>query len=192
MKKLVIAACAIAIAAVTQAASVDWGLGTVYGAGAGGVGYSENALAGDISVQFIIGETLTSGAINGSVYDKTQTLTFDSGYAFPEGLTDLAMTGDKPYYAQIILTQGKSTLKSGIFEITASALEGDYVSTWWGTSGEMVGVADATTGSLAGLGKFDETYGAFGASGWQTVPEPTSGLLMLVGLAGLALRRKRA
>ena len=26
----------------------------------------------------------------------------------------------------------------------------------------------------------------------QSVPEPTSGLLMLVGLAGLALRRRRA
>lgn len=30
------------------------------------------------------------------------------------------------------------------------------------------------------------------ASNWQTVPEPTSGLLMLLGLAGLALKRKRA
>ena len=27
---------------------------------------------------------------------------------------------------------------------------------------------------------------------WQPVPEPTSGLLMLLGVAGLALRRKRA
>jgi len=27
---------------------------------------------------------------------------------------------------------------------------------------------------------------------WTDVPEPTSGLLMLVGLAGLALRRRRA
>ena len=41
-------------------------------------------------------------------------------------------------------------------------------------------------------GKLDTVAGA--ASNWQTaaVPEPTSGLLMLVGLAGLALRRKRA
>ena len=29
-------------------------------------------------------------------------------------------------------------------------------------------------------------------SSFQTVPEPTSGLLMLLGMAGLALRRKRA
>ena len=30
------------------------------------------------------------------------------------------------------------------------------------------------------------------ASNWQTIPEPTSGLLMLLGVAGLALRRRRA
>ena len=30
------------------------------------------------------------------------------------------------------------------------------------------------------------------ASNWAAVPEPTSGLLMLLGMAGLALKRKRA
>ena len=30
------------------------------------------------------------------------------------------------------------------------------------------------------------------SSSWQSVPEPTSGLLMLLGMAGFALRRKRA
>ena len=43
-------------------------------------------------------------------------------------------------------------------------------------------------------------YGAtFSVGGWYTitsggtpVPEPTSGLLMLLGIAGLALKRKRA
>lgn len=37
------------------------------------------------------------------------------------------------------------------------------------------------------------TTGVYSGAGWYTtVPEPTSGLLMLVGLAGLALRRRRA
>ena len=31
-----------------------------------------------------------------------------------------------------------------------------------------------------------------GAGHWSSVPEPTSGLLMLLGMAGLALRRRRA
>ena len=40
-----------------------------------------------------------------------------------------------------------------------------------------------------------KSLNAAGASGWTTaapVPEPTSGLLMLLGVAGLALKRKRA
>lgn len=39
-----------------------------------------------------------------------------------------------------------------------------------------------------------DAAGGFKGAGWYTtaVPEPTSGLLMLVGLAGLALRRRRA
>ena len=37
------------------------------------------------------------------------------------------------------------------------------------------------------------TTGSYAGAGWYAaVPEPTSGLLMLVGLAGLALRRHRA
>ena len=33
---------------------------------------------------------------------------------------------------------------------------------------------------------------AYGSAGWYAIPEPTSGLLMLLGMAGLALRRRRA
>ena len=32
----------------------------------------------------------------------------------------------------------------------------------------------------------------YSAAGWYAVPEPTSGLLLLLGVAGLALKRKRA
>lgn len=42
---------------------------------------------------------------------------------------------------------------------------------------------------------FADKQSSFAGAGWYTtaaVPEPTSGLLMLVGLAGLALRRRRA
>ena len=55
---------------------------------------------------------------------------------------------------------------------------------------KTVGFGNQATGSQS----LPAGSGFQGAGAWSTtaVPEPTSGLLMLVGLAGLALRRRRA
>ena len=58
-------------------------------------------------------------------------------------------------------------------------------------------VADTLTGRAdtgeAKLGSnISMTAAAASSATWTAVPEPTSGLLMLLGMAGLALRRKRA
>lgn len=39
---------------------------------------------------------------------------------------------------------------------------------------------------------FADTTTTYSGAGWYAVPEPTSGLLLLLGVAGLALKRKRA
>ena len=58
------------------------------------------------------------------------------------------------------------------------------------TSAEKSGVAAATqTVSLTFGNMASATQNA---GNWAAVPEPTSGLLMLLGVAGLALRRRRA
>ena len=46
----------------------------------------------------------------------------------------------------------------------------------------------------SGEGAYNFAFGsqASNANGWQSIPEPTSGLLLLVGVAGLALRRRRS
>ena len=49
--------------------------------------------------------------------------------------------------------------------------------------------ATVTFGTKNGVANFSSSLSS---ATWQAVPEPTSGLLMLVGLAGLALRRRRA
>ena len=49
------------------------------------------------------------------------------------------------------------------------------------------GIGAATKNAFADA---SATFDANGA-GWYAVPEPTSGLLLLMGMAGLALRRKR-
>ena len=193
MKKLMIAAAVICSAAFVQAASVYWSFGNINGYGADGSGWGADGLTGNVDIQLIIGTSLSGGVIGDTVYDATTTVAFDSGYAFPDGLDIGTMASDTPYYSQIIITSGDSTLKSGVYEIQATTLDGDMTSVNWGFGGEEVGLYAAGDGELSGLDTFDATYGAFGASGWTgAVPEPTSGLLLLLGVAGLALRRKRA
>lgn len=196
MKKLMIAAAVICSAAFVQAASVYWSFGNINGYGTDGSGWGADGLTGTVDIQLIIGTSLTEGVIGDTIYDATTSVAFDSGYAYPDGLDISAMASDTPYYSQIIITSGESTLKSGIYEIVAASIDGDMTMPNWGFSGEEYALAGAGDGSLSGLSTIDGTYGTFSAAGWTggstPVPEPTSGLLMLLGMAGLALRRKRA
>ena len=64
---------------------------------------------------------------------------------------------------------------------------GDY--TFTSSTKENV-LAQATSTAAVSFGSMANQTGASG--NWEAVPEPTSGLLMLFGMAGLALRRRRA
>ena len=75
------------------------------------------------------------------------------------------------------------------FYMVMSQMVDDKVYTF--TSDPKAGVvAQATTTPTVGFGNMATATQAAGA--WTAVPEPTSGLLMLLGMAGLALKRKRA
>ena len=58
------------------------------------------------------------------------------------------------------------------------------------TSSVVTKGAQATSTPTISFG--NQTSATQNASNWVAVPEPTSGLLMLLGMAGLALRRRRA
>ena len=55
---------------------------------------------------------------------------------------------------------------------------------------QVEGVWEATVG-VTGT-RFEASEGYVGAGYYASIPEPTSGLLLLLGVAGLALRRRRA
>lgn len=192
MKKLLIAAAIVCAAGVVQAATVTWSFGMINGYGNGGKGWSDAGLTGNVTAQLIIGSSLTDGVIGGTVYDASSMIAFEDGYAYPDALEISGMANDTLYYSQLILKKGDSTLTSGIFEIAASSLEDGVTYPNWAMGSDSVYLNDATTGSLTGLSTFNTVGGAFANAGWQNVPEPTSGLLLLIGVAGLALRRRRA
>ena len=176
MKKLIMFAVAIALACAGQAASVDWSM-SIAGQGA--------TLAGNGA--FVL-------AFAGSDYaDIVKLVTVDGSDTLQ---ADLA--------AKALATS--SAVKNNRGNATASgALENSPASVFWMmfSDGSYDGGKTVTwTAATDVSGSFYEppasgtAFGlnaaSFANSGTiANVPEPTSGLLMLVGLAGLALRRRR-
>jgi len=107
---------------------------------------------------------------------------------------------------------------SGAATLFATTMDGDAVGSWSGTmsNGSISKVIDDTVFTVGQTYKFYYTMTdakgnsftsvtkpgkaqstatqalAFGSGGtWTAIPEPTSGLLLLIGVAGLALRRKQ-
>ena len=189
MKKLMIAAAVVCAAAFVNAASVEWSTGTVYGAGEGGNGYDMGTYidaASGFSAQLFVSATYDSAT--DSLGELVSFTSGDTATDFSEGYAYSALSvadGDNTWYGKVIVTDlaTGATLSSEIFSFEVSAMEG-IGSPYVGDGGMSI--------ALANGGQLDETLGAWSTSGWQSVPEPTSGLLLLIGVAGLALRRRRA
>ncbi len=197
MKKLMIAACAVAIAASAQAASIIWG---------GDIGLppdgDDSVMTGSVAY-LIKGSTAASVAITSIIVDGTDwkkwttniegttivashTLTAleaESNYRF-DAFQPIKGDTDKGFYA-IVVVDGKAG---------ADGLTGAYAYLGENTSGSPTGKdVDITVGDnwKSGEAPFIGMNG-FDAVEFTAAPEPTSGLLMLIGMGALALRRRRA
>lgn len=181
MKKLVILAACGMLAAVTHAAAVGWNIA------AGDTAY------GGYAYQFyVIGQNGASSiaTITSLLSDGTDT----SSYVFGAGTLNASGV------ASVTSSASGKTLGSGTYE--AFAVIFDSATPTAGSSNYAVvsGAANLTktiadsTAAVTFMTGSSKTILA-DASNWKSygaVPEPTSGLLMLLGMAGLALRRKRA
>ena len=182
MKKLMIFAASVMLAVATEAAAVGWTLATGSGA----------TYANDAYQFFVIGQ-------NGADSIATITALLDAGtatdaYAFGSGTigsTGTGMVGTSSSGKS--LDAGNYTAFFVLFDsATPKAGESKYVVVS-GTSTLSKTIAATTANVTFASGSAASTLS--NASNWKSygaVPEPTSGLLMLLGMAGLALRRKRA
>lgn len=176
MKKILVIAGAVLMASFANAAAVSWNSG-VYTAGF--VGPDGATLAkstdytmvvsfySDAGTTLVTESTVTTAKANGAYNTKTDDL----------------FTNGKTYYVSAILKANDGTVQR-IADLASFTL---------GDTGD--GNINFTTGA-----GFDTASNKWGA--WETVgggdtpsgdvPEPTSGLLLLVGAAALALKRKVA
>jgi len=183
----------IAVAALSQAASVKWNSGTIYTA-SDADGKPGNSMA-----------TAATGARPVTAYLFTVAA---ADWATVSKM-DTAALYDKYIVKGVTPTATQNSSATGMANITQSGLaDGSaespvtvygvvlYVDTKTATNYEGI---DAFVKSAVQTGSYQDTTGLTFASlagakttNWTAVPEPTSGLLMLLGMAGLALRRRRA
>jgi hypothetical protein len=191
MKKLIIAAFAVVFAAATQAASVFWGgdiclqdCTTPLTSGSTAyLVFSETAFAAPTTVTIADGGianwTVNNGASVVASYSITDADIGNWSFKTAYGKPGEAING----YFGVIVVDGSAA---------ADGLTGAYAS----LGNADLGATDPTADLVYGDGSFNNWIGenGFNSVSFTTasVPEPTSGLLMLVGLAGLALRRRRA
>ena len=183
---------AVAMAVGLQAATVNWVSGALYTAASASGGWSTTtAMSAEalvtMNVYLVDAETYAtvSAKNQAGIYEwaSSQTATYTgvnknpSTDAFIGAVTvsDATLAGSTTYYS--ILTA----------EYTDKTYGDMYMATATSVTTPASGVK--SVGNIFG-GAGTATVG--GVRDWQPVPEPTSGLLMLLGMAGLALRRRRA
>ena len=179
MKKLLIAAIAVVSAVCVHAAAFQWSsTGTIYAKGSDTV-----ALSG-----------FTAYLFDSSAVGQSELL---EGIRGGKSITDYTALSSFSGSTKVDTTAFTADLSNGTMLNTFFAIVADddmYISKVAGKAAQSVGTASIAFGNQATASKSVFGDAAFASPGWYTtaVPEPTSGLLMLLGLAGLALKRKRA
>ena len=189
MKKLMVTIVAITMAVVCNASSFIWGVdggGEIYVPGSDeyldygtAMVYLGTVSASESAFNIGTAQLLAIGGYDEAA-DKFGNFDLDNLSTSDK----LASTAAGQDYTVILLAKDDVTSLSGY--------EGDYVlytaksteGTIPGTSGDDIKYADLTIANDGIPGD--------GWSKMSAVPEPTSGLLLLLGVAGLALRRRRA
>ena len=205
MKKLMIALAAVACAAGVQAASFTWKTANYSqfrnsdgSAVTTAAGYTSAMNGGNI-VLVLLGTTsnyswdnatvLTGTGGNTASFRATGGATVKYGFSTTFGFS----YDDTPGASNIlknndvigVMYQDSNGALSKLFYVDAAGTKGADIESTYTISG-------LTDDTWSGSAFTFTTAGTSASPNYFAVPEPTSGLLLLLGMAGLALKRKRA
>ena len=196
-----IAAVAICAAVIANAASVNWMSGAIQTPDeSGALSGTKLTSASGFNVKMYVWEALTAAEVS-----------YAAGDLF-KWYSDGASATKDPFGSSIAVktaapAPGASATTANIAGSLVPGTEGDPVygailfvledstsgDAMWYMENSGYKATGKATQSLANLSLKQGGLSTGAATAWTTaVPEPTSGLLLLLGMAGLALRRRRA
>jgi len=189
MKKLIIAVAIVCAAMMSQAAAYAWSssnsgsLGKLYN---GDTNLAYGKVGGISMYMFCVDDYAKKTALSDALAGKLDTTkmatstTLSSQSKITSKSFDYGTTGEKyDFYFVAILDTGKVYISNTMAD----------------KENPTSGSTPLTYADLASTSKSVTTFNAStyaGAAGVYSIPEPTSGLLLMLGMAGLALRRRRA
>lgn len=194
MKKLMIALAVVAMAAGAQAATYNWkwsvsGTSPIAKPGTAGASASDFLSSGTAYLFAGLSETqlativsdFAGGTYTAAGYEKSSAVA-SGGTITSVDFSDSRSSGTSVDWYMVVTTTIDGDDYLFISDVLPKSRQADGKNTKITFS---VLSASATTALDASSG--------YSTAGWYTaVPEPTSGLLLLLGMAGLALKRKRA
>ena len=180
MKKLVVMGAVLCAAVAAQAASVNWNSTAKIADANGTVLTSQAGYDALLNGGSIVLAILNDGSYNGNYNVLGGTVTFKTS---PKPQAGKLNGTYKFAFSDGTLNNGDVL---GILFKDASGTLSQLVYTAGGTVDDILTISGMTDNLFSA----NFTYAADGT--FTVVPEPTSGLMILLGLAGLALRRKQA
>ncbi len=188
MNKLVMMAAAVAFAAVAHGASIDWG-GLIFD----GDMSSPTTLAANTQAFLVYSDVAFTGT--GATFDGTSLTS--GGTTIASKVDSLSISGDQVASYSFVDTYNKSDSDvNGYYAVLIGNSATDPTAYSFYDLGQVTGTTATSpvtmltnySSSLTGGGY---TISSAGGSSGGDIPEPTSGLLLVVGGALLALRRKQ-
>lgn len=188
MKKIMFVLAAVACAISLQASTVKWNVNSIYGvndAGAGQTASSSRPAAGDYYVLCMLASEMSLADAQTAI--SKNDIASIAAKATYQGKT----TGTGAYSSAIYDGGWNGGDKVELYAVVLNASSVD-AATYAVASTAVASYTfnDGAEDKTLALNMKTATQGTWSAV--SSVPEPTSGLLMLLGMAGLALRRKRA
>ena len=196
MKKLMIAIAAVVTGVIANAATVNWEVGGIQTTGDFDNPDGTEAYAAGYSVYLFNNATLSQSVMAGYLAAAAT-----GGTDWSTALSSQSMAsfvGDSDYGGGLAtnLSADNGTFTGYMVILDAGSVDkANYAfitDTYSAADNSMHVIAFSTFDYDNYVNALDYSTAGQAGSNWTAVPEPTSGLLMLLGMAGLALRRRRA